>query len=252
MSRALLREIPDTFERAIVRDTTHRPDVALARRQHTRYRELLEESGYGVEMIPGDEAHPDCVFIEDTAVLVGPRAVITRPGAESRRNEVGPVAETLGRTHDLVSIVAPGTLDGGDVMFLDGTLYAGRSSRSNDTGLAQLSEATEGLVERMVVVPVRDVLHLKSAVLPVAIETVVVTPGTVDESLLAGLRIVHEAEQERGQFTALWLETGQVLVSESAPRTAGAVADLSIDTVTIDVSEILAADGGLTCMSLLI
>jgi len=250
MSRALLREIPDTFERAIVRDATRRPDVALARRQHARYREFLEAAGYEVEMLPGDEAHPDCVFIEDTAVIVGPRAVITRPGAESRRDEVGPVAETLGRTHDIDAIVAPGTLDGGDVMLLDGTLYAGRSLRSNDAGLTQLRDATEGLVKRMVVVPVRDVLHLKSAVQPVASDTVVVTPGTVDESLLAGLRIVHEVE--RGQFTALSLETGQVLVSESAPKTADAVASLGIDITTIDVSEILAADGGLTCMSILI
>ena len=252
MSRALLREIPDTFERAIVRDATRRPDGPLARRQHARYRELLETAGYEVEIVPGDEAHPDCVFIEDTAVIVGPRAVITRPGAESRRDEVGPVAETLGRTHDLVSIVAPGTLDGGDVMLLDGTLYAGRSLRSNDEGLTQLRKATDGLVERMVVVPVREVLHLKSAVLPVAADTIVVTPGTVDESLLAGLRIVDEVESERGQFTALCLETGQVLVSQSAPQTAAAVASLGIDVMPIDVSEILAADGGLTCMSILV
>jgi dimethylargininase len=104
----------------------------------------------------------------------------------------------------------------------------------------------------MVVVPVTDVLHLKSAVLPVAPDTVVVTPGVVDETLLAGVRIVYEAEAERGQFTALLLESGEVLVSASAPETSEVVSGLGIEVVPIDVSEILAADGGLTCMSVLL
>lgn len=251
MSRALIREIPDTFDRAIVRDPTRSPDVGLARRQHRGYREHLERAGYQVAVVPADDAHPDCVFIEDTAVVIGGVAVVARPGAGSRRDEVGPVAALLEETHELRTIEAPGTLDGGDIMVMGGHIYAGRSERTNDSGISQLREATIDQVGEMTVVPVAGVLHLKSGVLPVGPETVVVTPGTVDESLLAGLRIIYEEESERHQFTALPLRDHKVLVSASAPRTGETVAAAGIDVVPIDISEILAADGGLTCMSIL-
>jgi dimethylargininase len=103
----------------------------------------------------------------------------------------------------------------------------------------------------LVPVPVSGVLHLKSAVLPVDPETVVVTPGTVDEGLLEGLRIVHETDNERHRFSALPLADGSLLVTANATETAGMLIDLGMRPVPIDVSEIQAADGGLTCMSIL-
>jgi dimethylargininase len=131
-------------------------------------------------------------------------------------------------------------------------MFVGRSKRTNDAGIAQLSDvaATQGL--RSVTVPVHGVLHLKSGVRPVTMDTAVVTPGTVDEALLAGLHIIHEAPDERHRFSALPLANGDVLVTASAPDTAQAVTDLGVDVIPIDVSEIQVADGGLTCMSILL
>jgi dimethylargininase len=252
MPTALVREIPSTFHNAIVSGGGHSPEVELARDQHRRYIRALADAGYDVEVIPADDAHPDCVFIEDTAVIVGSTAVITRPGATERRGEVGPVAGRLDAMFPLAHVEEPGTLDGGDVMILGDKLFVGRSKRTNDEGIAQLADIAETQGFQTVAVPVQEVLHLKSAVLPVTIDTVVVTPGTVDEGLLAGLRIIHEAPDERRRFSALLLGNGGALVTASAPATAQMVSDLGVDVIPIDVSEIQAADGGLTCMSILI
>lgn len=251
MDRALVRGVSESFDRAIVREGGRAPEVALARRQHDLYCRRLEAAGHAVERLAPDDSYPDCVFVEDTAVVVGPVGVVTRPGAESRRGETFAVAEVLVSDLVLRTIEAPGTLDGGDVMILGDTVFVGRSSRSNDSGIEQLGDivAEQGL--RLQAVPVEGVLHLKSAVLPVDDETLVLTPGTVDEGLFAGLRIVHEDSRERHRFSALRMRSGTVLVTDVAPRTSARVETLGIEVEPIDVSEILAADGGLTCMSIL-
>ena len=252
MPTALLREVASTFDRAIVSEAGRRPDIDLAREQHGVYARALANAGYDVEVIAADDDHPDCVFIEDTAVIVGSMAVVTRPGAAERRGEVGPVADVLQARLPLARIEAPGTLDGGDVMILGDTVYVGRSTRTNDAGIAQLEEIARSQDLALTAVPVREVLHLKSAVLPVSDTTVVVTPDTVDEGLLSDLGTVYEAEHERHKFSALRLGPSEVLVTANAPDTAVSLAELGMTTIPIDVSEIQAADGGLTCMSILI
>ncbi len=136
-------------------------------------------------------------------------------------------------------------------MIMGGVVYVGRSERTNDHGIDQLRSiaAAQGL--EVVPVEVHGTLHLKSAVLPVDDATVVVTPEAVDERALGGLRIVHEAGTERNRFSALPMVDGRVLVTANAPVTADLVAGLGIEVIPIDVGEIQAADGGLTCMSIL-
>lgn len=251
MPLALLREVSPSFADAIISAGSRRPDVQLAIEQHGRYRAAIESAGYQVELLPGDPDYPDCVFIEDAAVVVGDVAVATRPGAEARRGEVGPVAAHIGEMREVRTIEAPGTLDGGDVMILGDIVYVGRSARTNEEGITQLAEiaSTQGM--SMVSVPVSEVLHLKSGVLPVGPDTVVVTPGTVDETHLQGLRVLHEADHERHRFSALPLADGTLLVTANAPDTTRMLAELGLRPMPLDMSEIQAADGGLTCMSIL-
>lgn len=249
---AMIRPIPDSFVQALVREGRPSLDVARARIQHDRYRTELETSGYQVEVVPSDEAYPDCLFIEDTAVVLGKVAVVTLPGAEARRGETPPVAEALARHLATEHIVAPGTMDGGDVMIMDQTVYVGRSERTNEEGIDQLRQIAAAHGLDVVAVEVHGTLHLKSAVLPVDGETVVVTPDAVDEEALEGLRIVYELDSERNRFSALTMADGRVLVTANAPETSDLVAGLGIDVSPIDVSAIQAADGGLTCMSILL
>jgi len=249
---ALIRPIPSSFHLALVREGQPDIDVELARAQHDRYRLHLEQAGYSIEVVPTDEDHPDCVFVEDTAVVIGSIIVITRPGAQARRGETGPVAETLGARFPLVHISEPGTIDGGDVFISGGTVYVGRSERTNSEGISQLRSVASDQGLKLVEVGVHGVLHLKSAVLPIDSDTVVVTPAAVDEEALNGLRILYEADAERHRFSALPVGGGRVLVTANAPSTSEAVSSLGLEVVPVDVSQIQAADGGLTCMSVLV
>jgi len=248
---ALIRSVPDTFDQALVRDGRPSIDVGLARAQHDRYRKHLEVAGYDIEEVPTDPEFPDCVFIEDTAVVIGSTAIVTRPGAPSRRGETGPVAAALSSRFRLVDIEAPGTIDGGDVFIMKGVVYVGRSERTNEAGVDQLRAVAADQGLDLVPVSVNGALHLKSAVLPVDDETVLVAPDAVDEASLRGLRVVYEVAAERLRFSALPLRDGRLLVTASAPQTAAVLEALGHDVVPIDVSQIQMADGGLTCMSIL-
>lgn len=251
MPTALVREVGESFARALADPGAPDVDVALARAQHDRYRAELAGAGYRVEALAADEACPDGVFIEDTAVVLGETAVLARPGAPSRQAEVGAVAEVLAGDFGLVEIEPPGTLDGGDVFLAGNTLYAGLSRRSNQSGVDQLSRAATEAGLEVVQVPVGDTLHLKSAVLPLDEETVLVTRGGAEEEPLARLRIVHEDDQERYLCSVLPLGNGRLLVTASAPRTADLLAGLGYEVVPIDISEFQAKSGGLTCLSIL-
>jgi dimethylargininase len=251
MPTALIRPVPGTFDRALVQGSGPALDTRLAREQHDEYRRRLEEAGYIISVVPPDDAHPDCVFIEDTAVIIGSVAVIARPGAPSRRGETGPVASALESHFPLEQIVAPATLDGGDVFTSAGRVFVGRSARTNELGVDQLRSVASNQGMELIRVEVHHALHLKSAVLPIDEETVVVTRGAVEEDRLTGLRIIDEDESERGRFSALPLRDGRLLVTANAPITADKVAADGHHPVPIDVSQIQAADGGLTCMSIL-
>lgn len=248
---ALIRPVPDSFPRALVRDGHPKLDVELAGAQHADYRKALEVAGHTVEVVPSDEAHPDCVFIEDTAVVVGQVAVIERSGAVSRQGETPPVARALARRFPTIEITPPGTLDGGDVFTMGDVVYAGRSARTNPEGIDQLRAVASHQGLGVLAVEVHHVLHLKSAVLPIDEETVVVTRGSVDEERLKGLHVVYESEAERHRFSALPLGGGRVAVTANAPATAEVVSSLGHEVVALDVSEIQAADGGLTCISII-
>ncbi len=248
---ALIRPVPDSFHKALVRDGRRKLDVELARAQHASYRQALDVAGHDVEVVPSDEAHPDCVFIEDTAVVVGQVAVIARSSAVSRQGETPPVARALATRFPTTEITAPGTLDGGDVFTMGEVVYVGRSARTNSEGIDQLRAVASHQGLALIAVEVHDVLHLKSAVLPIDDETVVVTRGTVDEERLNGLHVVYESEGERHRFSALPLGGGRIAVTANAPVTAEVVSELGHEIVAIDVSEFQAADGGLTCMSII-
>jgi dimethylargininase len=248
---ALLRGVANSFAGALVRDGHPSLDPERARDQHRAYRRELERAGYAVTELAADEACPDCVFVEDTAVIVGDVAVITRPGAPSRRPECDPVAAHLAVRFPLVTIADPGLLDGGDVLITNGMVFVGVSERTNEAGIGQLAEVAARQDLAVVAVPVLDTLHLKSAVLALDPETVLVTSGGVEEAALSGLHILYEDAAERYRASALPLRDGRLLVTASAPRTAAMLSGAGYDVATVDISELEAADGGLTCLSIL-
>ena len=226
-------------------------DPERAARQHGDYVRELERLGCQLQWLPPLPEHPDGVFVEDTAVLVPELAVVTRPGAGSRRGEVQSVAEALAPRLPLVRITAPATLEGGDVLRIERRVYVGVSGRSNATGVAQLAAALGPHGYEVRAVPMRGCLHLKSACTYIPPDLLVINPSWVDPGLFAARRTIAVDEGE--PFAANTFTVGAVtLVSAAYPRTRQRLQEAGVATRALEVSELHKAEAALTCLSLLL
>ena len=224
-------------------------DPDLARRQHRDYRRALESGGFATTVIPADEGHPDCSFVEDTAVVVAGRALATRPGHPSRVGEVPPVAAALRAAMPVEEMPADARLDGGDVLRVGRRLFVGRSGRTDARGIAVL-EQFAGPEWEVVPVAVAGVLHLKSAATALDDQTLLAEPGRVDEGLFTGMRVLRPAAGESHAANVVRLPDGTVLCSAATPQTAALIAGTGFEVRSVDVGELGRADGGLTCLSI--
>lgn len=245
---AVVRAVPAAYVRCL-REHDVAVDPARAREQHAGYVAALVAAGVEVLQLASDEALPDCCFVEDTAVVLGEHALVTCPGAPSRRGETGAIAAALASRRALQTMTGGATLDGGDVLRAGPLLWVGLSRRSNADGAAALARLAEqeGLEVRGV--PLAAGLHLKSAVTLVDERTVVLHAGAVDPAgfLAAGLEVIAVDEPAGANVLALG---ARVLVSAAAPATADRLARRGVDVHVVDVSEFHKGDGALTCLSL--
>jgi dimethylargininase len=224
-------------------------DAARAGIQHDEYQRALEVLGCRLVVLPAEPLLPDSVFVEDVAIVLDEVAVLTRPGALSRRPEVASVATVLRGYRPVLTIDAPGTLDGGDVLRLDRTLYVGQSARSNAGGIAQLSKLLAAYGYAVQGVPTRGCLHLKSAVTQLADDTLLLQPKWVDRELFADFHIIEVDTAE--PHAANVLRIGDALVMPASfPRTQQRLIDAGFRVIAIDVSELQNAEGAVTCCSL--
>lgn len=225
-------------------------DAALAHRQHEQYQRALAKLGCQVLSLPAQADLPDAVFVEDTALVLDEIALLTRPGAASRRAEVASVAEVLARYRKLVSIAEPGTLEGGDILRHGRHIYVGLSARSNPEGIRQLAALVSEYGYAVQAVPISGCLHLKSAVTLVDDNTVLVQPEWIDPSAFARFRIIEIDPSEPHAANAV--RAGKGLIYPSCfPLTQQRLEDAGIEVTTVDVSELQKAEGAVTCCSLL-
>lgn len=224
-------------------------DVARAQKQHAEYQRVLASLGCRLLPLPAEPAWPDSVFVEDVAIVLDEVAVMTRPGALSRRAEVASVANALQQHRSLLMIEAPGTLDGGDVLRIGRTLYVGQSDRSNAAGITQLRELLAGYGYRVDGVITHGCLHLKSAVTALTDDCVLLQPDWVDRKYFAGFRVIEVDPAEA--HAANVLRIGDALIMPSSfPRTRQRLIDAGFQVTAVDVSELQKAEGAVTCCSL--
>ena len=251
---AITRPIPPSLERCELTHLAREPiDVARAEAQHEMYEALLDDLGCTLRHLPMLADFPDSVFVEDTAIVTSTIAVITVPGAMSRRGETASVAAVLRDYRELVFIEEPGTLDGGDVLRVGDRWFVGRSARTNDEGIRQLRRVIPAQP-----VDFRGCLHLKSAVTAIDEERVLLNPEWVDsggQTILSGrgqtrLSVLHVDPAE--PFAANVLFLGNTLISGDYPRTVDRLRDAGRDVRVVDASELAKAEGGVTCCSLIV
>ena len=222
-------------------------DLDLARRQWEAYAEALRDEGWETIEVPPADDCPDAVFVEDTVVVYGDLAVIARPGADERKPETMAVEETLrGLGYRIARIEEPGTLDGGDVLKHDGTVWVGIGGRTNRSGVDQLAAALEPQGARTVGVPLTKVLHLKTAVTALADRTVLGYPPLVDDPTVWPTLL--EVPEESGAHVVL-LDEDTVLLSASAPRTAELLEAGGLRVVAVEMTEYEKLEGCVTCLS---
>ncbi len=247
--RAIVRSIPASFVDALAM-APQAIDVALARVQHAAYVAALEAAGATVRAIAAREDCPDCCFVEDTAVVVGRRALIANPGAPSRRAEVDAVAAMLASCGlEVARMVAPATLDGGDCMRVGDMIYVGRSARTNAAGIARLAEVFAGIRVVAVELPA-GILHLKCVVTPLGGDRVLLARDSLAAATFAA-SIVWVPADERYAANAVAIGTHAIVAAEY-PGTHQALAAAGFTLHPVPTSEVRKADGSLTCQSILL
>jgi dimethylargininase len=225
-------------------------DLVRARHQHQKYTDCLHKAGYTLIELEEQADLPDAVFVEDTAIVLDELAVITRPGAASRQPEVAAVAQALASYRNLETIKSPATLDGGDVLCMDKTIFIGRSLRTNKEGADQLAELVKPFGYRVQPVPIQNCLHLKSAVSRVARDAVLLNPQWIDASFFSAYRnITVDAAEPHGANALLIDDT--LIYSSAYERTAKKISELGTPVTLLDMSELAKAEGAVTCCSIL-
>jgi dimethylargininase len=252
MLLAITRHVSPSIERCELTHLEREPiDLELARSQHASYESCLAELGCSVRSLPAEPDLPDAVFVEDAAIVLDDLAIITRPGALSRRPETVSIEKALEPYRIIRRIESPATLDGGDVLRLDTMLYVGVSGRSDIAGIEQLRTHVAPFGYSVTAVPIRGCLHLKSAITQVGPETVLINRQWVDPGCFAGLQWIDVSPEEPRGANALFVD-GPVVYPDDFPRTAQRLDRAGINVRPVGVSELAKAEGGVTCCSLLV
>lgn len=252
MANALTRQIsPKLSECELTHLERHPIDISKAIEQHHEYENALKKMGYTIRRLPKTPELPDGVFVEDTAVVFDELAIITRPGAESRRPETESMAEVLKEYRELHFIKDPGTLDGGDVLVLGKSVYIGISKRTNREAIRQFSQILIPFGYEIHGIEVTDCLHLKTALTPLEDDLLLINPDWVDGEIFDGYQTVSTHPDE--PFGAnMMRRRNWALCPEAFPRTADLLADRGYDVITVNQSEMAKAEAGLTCCSVIV
>lgn len=225
-------------------------DVAKAREQHAAYCDWLADCGCRVVKLAINQDNPDGVFVEDTTVVVDELAVMTTMGVASRQNEVEAMAEVLAKYKPIHRLQAPASIEGGDVARVGKKFFVGLSSRTNPAGVAALAAALEPHGYTVTGVPVTGILHLKSAVSELDEETILINPTMIDPTALKGFKWVEVPAEEPKACNILKFGN-RIGIFTDYPRTAEKLAGLGYEINPIDMSELIKAESGLTCSSVI-
>ena len=251
--KAIVRGIPTTYCNALVNHFGEGPsDLELAKKQHAAYIGALRNHGVEVIEIPADDNYPDCVFVEDLAVVLGKRCFIPRLGHESRRGETRIVVQELEGYLEIVKMNGTGIMDGGDVLRIGDILFIGRSTRTDDAGIAEFRTFVEDSGFELRVIDVSEhVLHLTSMCSSPTEDILLLTEGTASAEEfgdLPGIDIIMVPTEEIRGANVIGFGN-RMIVADGFPVVCSELTIRGFELTLLDISQISAADASLTCCS---
>ena len=253
LTKAIVRAPSANFAKGLTSVDLGKPDYNLAVRQHAAYCEALQSCGLNLIHLPPDDTLSDSTFVEDTAIVTGRGAVITRPGAPSRRGEIDSVENALREYHsDLKRINEPGTVDGGDICQCGSHFFIGLSGRTNEAGAGQLGEVLESWGYSCSLIDIRgvgNILHLKSGMAHLGGNRLVVTEALSRAGEFSSYELVHVNSTEEYAANCLFID-GCILVAAGFADLKRQFEELNYPTIALEMSEFQKMDGGLSCLSL--
>lgn len=252
MTIAVTRKISARFNECEITHIERTPiDLTIARAQHDAYIHTLAELGCQVIELPEEPQLPDSVFVEDTAFILPEVAVITRPGADSRKPETKTIIPALSPYRPLVHITEPASVDGGDVLVIGRQIFIGMSTRSNLESVPQLNSLLDTYGYTIRGVEMTDCLHLKTAVTRVDDKTLLINTNWVDPAHFSGLDLIEVDASE--PFAANCLPVrGRIIYPTTFAKTRKRLEDKGYSVALVDLSELAKAEGAVTCCSLII
>ena len=252
MPIAITRDISPAIVRCELTHLARQPiDLAKARAQHDAYERCVTDAGYQVVRLAAGPDMSDSVFVEDIAVVFDEVAVITRPGAPSRRAETDAIAEALRAYRPLRDIDPPGTIDGGDVLVAGKRVYIGESSRTNRAAISQMAQILEPYGYTVEAVDVHGCLHLKSAVTAVSDDTLLINREWAPAERFLPFTLIDVDPGEPFGANALRVAEGLIYPS-MFPRTLARLLERGLSVRAVEASELAKAEGAVTCCSLLV
>jgi dimethylargininase len=253
-TKAIVRLPGESFSQGLTMSAAPSgPDLHKALKQHAAYCRALAACGVEVIVMPADDAYPDGTFVEDTFVIAERVAIATRPGAKTRMGEVESVTKALRNFRPaLEQIVAPGTVDGGDICQVDDHFLIGISARTNAAGAAQLAAILARHEYTSSTIDIRNhssLLHLKSGIAYLGEERFLIAPGFPRTNGMVHGDLIEVDSDEMYAANAV-LVNDELLIAAGFPKLAGTLDTLHYGVRSLDMSEFAKMDGGLSCLSL--
>ena len=258
-SRAIVRPISNSYTSALAKYFGNGPtNITLAKAQHSAYIAALKANGVELTIIDVDHNHPDCVFVEDQAVVIDGHVLLPLPGHESRRGEQPPIANFLSgvlQSHQISKMLPPAMMDGGDILRLGNLFFVGRSTRTNDAGISELKELLDYLGHELRIIDIpTHTLHLTSISSSPSDKIILVaegylTPGAFGK-LPEGCEIIMLPKEEVYGCNTIGFSDNKVIIAEGYPTVKSVLEERGFECTILGMSEIRAADGSLTCCSI--
>lgn len=249
---AITRKPGINFSQGITTSNLGAPDFFKAMAQHAEYVKTLESAGMQVKNLESDINFPDGCFVEDTAVVFPEAAIISNPGAASRREEVKSIIKIIKPFRNLFFIDAPGTLEGGDVLKIEDKFYIGMSARTNEEGIRQFAEIAGRYGYTTIPIKLDRILHLKTGLTYIGNNTIAGWREIIHQPEFDVYQKIEITPDELYASNCIRIDNKKLIIPKGFPKTKTTLTALKYEVTELDMSEFEKMDGGLTCLSLLL